>query len=104
MNREKISACVIAFNEERNVPRIYEAVRAALAGERFEMIFVDDGSSDHTAERIRQLGAESVVLTLGSRGAVGASVDGLMEALPPRHHSFIPLNNAALDKGAALVC
>jgi len=33
------------------------------------------------AERIRQLGADSVVLTLGSRGAVGAFADGLMEAL-----------------------
>jgi 1-phosphofructokinase family hexose kinase len=36
------------------------------------------------AERIRQMGADSVVLTLGSRGAVGAFADGLMEALPPR--------------------
>ena len=52
-----ISVVIPAFNEERNVPRIYEAVRTALAGERFEMIFVDDGSSDGTAERIRQLRA-----------------------------------------------
>ena len=36
------------------------------------------------AERIRQMGADSVVLTLGSRGAVGAFADGLMEALAPR--------------------
>jgi len=27
----------------------------------------------------------------------------LPEVLPERHHKFIPLNNAALDKGAALV-
>jgi len=25
------------------------------------------------------------------------------EVLPARHHSFIPLNNTALDRGAALV-
>jgi 1-phosphofructokinase family hexose kinase len=43
------------------------------------------------AERIRQLGAESVVLTLGSRGAVGASADGLMEALPPRIDAVCPI-------------
>jgi 1-phosphofructokinase family hexose kinase len=43
------------------------------------------------AERIRQLGAESVVLTLGSRGAVGASADGLVEALPPRVDAVCPI-------------
>lgn len=45
------------------------------------------------AERIRQLGAESVVLTLGSRGAVGASADGLMEALPPRIDAVCPIGS-----------
>ena len=43
------------------------------------------------AERIRQLGAESVVLTLGSRGAVSASADGLMEAIPPRIDAVCPI-------------
>jgi len=43
------------------------------------------------AERIRQLGAESVVLTLGSRGAVGAFADGLTEALPPRIDAVCPI-------------
>ena len=43
------------------------------------------------AERIRQLGADSVVLTLGSRGAVGAFGDGLMEALPPRIDAVCPI-------------
>ena len=43
------------------------------------------------AERIRQMGAESVVLTLGSRGAVGAFADGLMEALPPRIDAVCPI-------------
>ena len=43
------------------------------------------------AERIRQLGPESVVLTLGSRGAVGAFADGLMEALPPRIDAVCPI-------------
>ena len=36
------------------------------------------------AEQVRSMGAESVVLSLGSRGAVGAFRDGLIEALPPR--------------------
>jgi glycosyltransferase involved in cell wall biosynthesis len=45
-----ISVVVPGFNEEGNVPKIYAAVRATLVGERFEMIFVDDGSSYGTAD------------------------------------------------------
>ena len=43
------------------------------------------------AEQIRLMGAESVVLSLGSRGAVGAYPDGLMEALPPRVDAVCPI-------------
>jgi 6-phosphofructokinase 2 len=37
------------------------------------------------------MGAESVVLSLGSRGAVGAFADGVIEALPPRIDAVCPI-------------
>lgn len=43
------------------------------------------------AERIRAMGAETVVLSLGSRGATGAFADGLYEALPPRIDAVCPI-------------
>lgn len=43
------------------------------------------------AERIRTMGPETVLLSLGSRGAVGAFKDGLMEALPPRVDVVCPI-------------
>ena len=43
------------------------------------------------AERIRTMGPESVVLSLGSRGAVGAVREGLFEALPPRVDAVCPI-------------
>jgi 1-phosphofructokinase family hexose kinase len=43
------------------------------------------------AERIRSMGSEAVVLSLGSRGAVAAFADGLMEALPPRVDAVCPI-------------
>jgi 1-phosphofructokinase family hexose kinase len=43
------------------------------------------------AERIRAMGPESVVLSLGSRGAVGAYPDGLLEALPPAIDALCPI-------------
>ncbi len=45
------------------------------------------------AERIRTMGAESVVLSVGSRGAVGAFGDGLLEALPPRVDAVSPIGS-----------
>jgi 1-phosphofructokinase family hexose kinase len=43
------------------------------------------------ATQIRAMGAESVVLSLGSRGAIGAYADGLLEALPPRVDAVCPI-------------
>jgi 6-phosphofructokinase 2 len=45
------------------------------------------------AGRIRAMGAESVVLSLGSRGAVGAYPDGMLEALPPRVDAVCPIGS-----------
>lgn len=43
------------------------------------------------AEQVRKMGADSVVLSLGSRGAIGAFGDGLYEALPPRVDAVCPI-------------
>jgi 1-phosphofructokinase family hexose kinase len=43
------------------------------------------------AAQIRAMGAESVVLSLGSRGAIGAYADGLLEALAPRVDAVCPI-------------
>jgi 6-phosphofructokinase 2 len=43
------------------------------------------------ARQIRAAGPESVVLSLGSRGALGAFADGLYEAVPPRVDAVCPI-------------
>ena len=50
----KISACVIAKNEERNLPRWLASMRVFVD----EMIVVDTGSTDATVEIARAGGAE----------------------------------------------
>ena len=52
-----ISVVIPAYNEEGNVVPIFEGVRQSLAGLSYEIIFVDDGSSDGTAEQVRNLRA-----------------------------------------------
>jgi 1-phosphofructokinase family hexose kinase len=57
------------------------------------------------AAQIRSMGAESVVLSLGSRGAVGAFPDGLLEALPPRVEAVCPIGAGdALSAGYTWSC
>lgn len=42
-------------------------------------------------ERIHSMGPESVILSLGSRGAMGSTSEGILEALPPRVESLCPI-------------
>jgi len=52
------------------------------------------------ADEIRRLGPEAVVLSLGSRGAVAAYADGLVEAMPPPVHVVSPIGSGdALTAG-----
>lgn len=43
------------------------------------------------AAQIHRRGAESVILSLGSRGAVGASKHGIVEVVPPRIDAVCPI-------------
>lgn len=45
------------------------------------------------AERIRKMGAEAAVLSLGSRGAIGSFPDGTVEVLPPRVEAVSPIGS-----------
>lgn len=43
------------------------------------------------ADRIRRMGAQSAILSLGSRGAVAAHENGMLEAVPPRIDAVSPI-------------
>ena len=43
------------------------------------------------AERLLRMGAESAVLSLGSRGAIGANSAGTVEVMPPRIEAVSPI-------------
>ncbi|MBV8842986.1 MAG: 1-phosphofructokinase family hexose kinase [Bryobacterales bacterium] len=42
-------------------------------------------------ERMRAMGPEAVILSLGSRGAIGSAPEGVFEALPPRIDVLCPI-------------
>ena len=51
----KISATIITYNEERNLPRAIESLRCA-----DEIVVIDSGSTDRTVEIAEKLGARVV--------------------------------------------
>ena len=57
----KLSLVVPCFNEEANVPLFYETVRQdfSSAGFDYELVFVNDGSSDGTLRALQTLCAEA---------------------------------------------
>ena len=54
-NAMKISATIIAFNEERNIARVIESLRCC-----DEILVLDSGSNDRTVEIATKLGARVV--------------------------------------------
>ncbi len=57
-DKRRVSVVIPAYNEEKNIAAVFEAIRLSVAEpEVCEIIFVDDGSSDATAERVRSLRA-----------------------------------------------
>lgn len=54
MQTPDLSIVIPVHNEEQNVPPLVEELGKALAGLSAELIFVDDGSTDSTRERLRE--------------------------------------------------
>jgi glycosyltransferase involved in cell wall biosynthesis len=71
---------ITVMNEEDNVYPMVEAVHAALVNLDYELIFVDDGSTDATRTRIKELVNDRVVLVelrknYGQSTAMTAGID-----------------------------
>ena len=109
-----VSVVVPVFNEEDNISTLQTELRAALTGIDHEIIFVDDGSSDQTAQRIQNLAevrvlrfekntGQSAAMYAGLHAARGSTVvllDGDLQNDP----ADIPRLLAEIERGADLVC
>ena len=109
-----VSVVVPLFNEEENVPILQAELTTALSGLNYEIIFVDDGSSDRTVERIapgpgirvlrfEKNAGQSAAMYAGlnnARGATAVLIDGDLQNDP----ADIPRLLAEIERGADLVC
>ena len=109
-----VSVVVPLFNEEENVAILQSELAAALSGLDYEIIFVDDGSSDRTVDRIapgpgirvlrfEKNAGQSAALHAGlqsARGRTSVLIDGDLQNDP----ADIPRLLAEIERGADLVC
>ena len=61
-----VSVVIPAYNEEGNISLLMEKLEQILDDFSYEILFVDDGSSDGTLERIKALGRSKPHLHLTS--------------------------------------
>jgi len=83
----ELSVIVPTLNESANVPEFLERLSVALRGTAWEVIFVDDDSSDGTADLVRSLGALDgrvrCLQRIGRRGLSSACVEGMLASTAP---------------------
>jgi glycosyltransferase involved in cell wall biosynthesis len=78
-----LSVVIPVFNEEQNVRPLHEALTAALGGRTYELVFVDDGSTDGSPRELARLAGEDTAHTrvvelrrnFGQTAAIAAGID-----------------------------
>jgi glycosyltransferase involved in cell wall biosynthesis len=79
----KISTVIPVFNEVESLPTLHGALTDALAGTDYEILFVDDGSSDGSGEALKRIAEQdpelvrAVILrrNFGQTAAIAAGID-----------------------------
>ena len=75
------------FKEAANIRPFLAKLEAALGGEPYEVIFVDDNSPDGTADLVREIARTSpkvrCVQRIGRRGLASACIEGIMSTAAP---------------------
>jgi len=109
-----VSIVVPVFNEEENMPILQAELHAALRGLDYEIIFVDDGSTDQSIEKVENAphirvlrfesnAGQSAALYAGINAARGGIIV-LIDADLQNDPADIPKLLAGIDGGADLVC
>ncbi|WP_156453348.1 glycosyltransferase family 2 protein [Polycladidibacter hongkongensis] len=112
-----VSVVVPAKNEQDNLPILLDEIASALEGTAFEVVVIDDGSDDNTAQVMQQYGEQNGFLLLlqhakscgqscavrtglsHARGKVVVTIDGDGQNDP----SYIPALLEALERGGPSV-
>ena len=76
----KLSIVVTVFNEEENIKPLVKNIFDSLDGYDYEIIYVDDGSTDNTVREVKSLNSKKIKLiefrkNFGQSSALAAGID-----------------------------
>jgi dolichol-phosphate mannosyltransferase len=99
----ELAVVIPTLNERENVAALVDRLEIALAGIRWEAVFVDDDSPDGTADLVRKLAQRQsnirCVQRLGRRGLSSACIEGILASSAP----FIAVMDADLQHDETLL-
>ena len=109
-----LSIVIPLYNEEENVAALTDEVARAIPHQDWELIYVDDGSTDQTLARIPRRPFVRILAFTGNRGQSAAMHAGihaargrliaLLDGDLQNDPADIPKLTAEIDKGFDLVC
>jgi len=83
----ELTIVVPALNERENIRPLLERIEAAMAGMEWEVMFVDDDSTDGTADLIREISRQDprvrAMQRIGRRGLSTACIEGMLASAAP---------------------
>lgn len=83
----QLAVIIPTFNESANVEPMLNRLALALAGIRWEAVFVDDHSPDGTADKVREIARSNpsvrIVERVGRRGLSTAVIEGMLASAAP---------------------
>jgi glycosyltransferase involved in cell wall biosynthesis len=86
----KLIVQIPCYNEEKTLPLVLASIPRQIPGiDKVEVLVIDDGSTDRTAEVARQMGADYVVRHSRNRGLAMAFYTGLDTALRLGAHIIV---------------
>lgn len=98
-----LTVVIPTLNERENIQPLLERLDLALAGTRWEVIFVDDDSKDGTPETVREIGRNDprvrCLQRIGRRGLSTACIEGILASASP----FVAVMDADLQHDESLL-
>jgi dolichol-phosphate mannosyltransferase len=99
----ELAVIIPTFEERENIPLILMRLTQALAGVRYEVIFVDDDSPDGTADVVRAIAGFDpkvrIIQRINRRGLTAACLEGLLSTAAP----YLAMMDADLQHDEAIL-
>ena len=82
-----LAIIVPTLNERGNIPKIYEQLDSTLIDESWELIIVDDDSSDGTSNTVHEIASKDsrvrLIIRINRKGLSSACIEGMLSSCAP---------------------